>query len=122
MKCLAIIDLILRVLGMKKIYVYIAVIFICIVGCEKGHLYNLSVTVNPVGGGSVEPATGEYMEGEELVLTAMPSAEYIFSGWSGDATGISPKLHIIRTNDMNIQAEFVKKIPAINLPNLNQPS
>ena len=61
-------------------------------GSEAQNTYSLTVSV--VGGGSVSlNNSGPYYFGDVVALTAVPSAGWSFSGWSGDLTGsISPAL------------------------------
>ena len=67
--------------------------------------YNM--TVNAVNGSvTIEPETGEYMGGETYTLTAVPDEGFIFSGWSGDASGDENPIEVYINDDKNITAEF----------------
>ena len=74
--------------------------------------YTLSVNVNPQGGGVVQvspsSADGRYVAGTTVTLTAVAYSGYIFSGWSGDLSGIQNPMHLIMNSDKNITANFVK--------------
>ena len=67
-----------------------------------------SLTVNLDGGGMVTklPDKPSYEWGEEVFLTASNGPDWIFDGWSGDASGMANPLRVIITKNMNITASF----------------
>jgi uncharacterized repeat protein (TIGR02543 family) len=68
-----------------------------------------TVNVNIAGGvGTVlkDPAKTEYLQGEEVTLTAMPGNGFEFTGWSGDLDGSSNPETVIVTGDLDITAHF----------------
>jgi uncharacterized repeat protein (TIGR02543 family) len=75
--------------------------------------FSLSTQINTSGqlsylGGSVN-IEGVYDSGNSVTLTATPSnSGYIFSGWSGDASGTSTPLTITADSDKTITANFSK--------------
>lgn len=72
--------------------------------------YTLAVTaVN----GTVSKVADQarYNHGSTVVLTATPAAGYIFSSWSGDATGTTNPLTVTMDANKNITANFIA-IPA----------
>ena len=72
--------------------------------------YNISAIA--VTGGTVS-GSGTFDEGASVTLTATPSnSGYIFSGWSGDASGTTNPLTITADSDKTITANFV--IPNIS--------
>ena len=71
--------------------------------------YKLTTECTPTESGSVTPSSGTFNEGDEISLTAIPSAEYIFKNWSdGWFTGNENPLTIIMDSDKNITAVFEK--------------
>ena len=66
----------------------------------------LTVTVNPVGGGTVSPNTGSYAPGTTIKLTATPATGYSFTRWAGDAIGSSRNLSITMDSDKEVTAYF----------------
>ena len=52
--------------------------------------YDLTIAVDPSGGGTTNPAAGThtYDEGTVITVTATPTEGYIFDHWSGACTGI----------------------------------
>lgn len=78
---------------------------------EKPTTYTLSVTVSPSGAGSVSPSTGQYKRGRKVTLTVIPSSNYGFDYWSGDASGSSPTITITMDSDKSITAHFVSTTP-----------
>lgn len=73
---------------------------------ETPVFYHLTVSIT--GNGEVEPASGSYMEGTEVVLTAKADTGWEFDGWSGDATGTSTSITITMDGDKNMGATFVE--------------
>ena len=51
--------------------------------------HDLTVAVDPAGGGTTNPSVGAhaYTEGTEVTITATPNIGYAFDSWSGDCTG-----------------------------------
>ena len=75
-------------------------------GCPA---YTLTVNATPSEGGSVSPATGQHKHGTTVSLTATPAAEYVFSNWSGDATGSTASTSVSMMGNKSVTANFVKK-------------
>jgi hypothetical protein len=67
-----------------------------------------TLTVNTVGSGSVAkaPDQANYDHGTPVNLTATPALGWVFSGWSGDATGNTNPLGITMTANTTITATF----------------
>lgn len=75
-------------------------------------LNTYTLTVNAVNGTvSKAPDLATYNHGSNVVLTATPAAGYVFSSWSGDATGTTNPLTVNMTSNKNITANFTV-IPA----------
>jgi uncharacterized repeat protein (TIGR02543 family) len=73
--------------------------------------------VLPNGNGSVgiNPAINVYTNGGTVTLTAVPATNYVFTGWSGDASGkLNPLAITLNTNKL-ITANFAWAM-ATNLP------
>ncbi len=68
--------------------------------------YNLSVSINPQGGGSVSPSEGQYAAGTPVTITATPMSGYVFDSWSGDASGSSPTITITMNSNKSVTATF----------------
>ena len=69
--------------------------------------YALTTSVVPVDGGTVTPSSGLYKEGESVLLTANPSAEYLFIGWSEGGT--SNPLTVVMNAKKSFTANFEKR-------------
>ena len=70
-------------------------------------VYTLSVSA--VGGGSVtRNATGPFVLGDIVELTAVPDAEWRFTGWSGSLTGNGNPVIITVNSNMSVYANFVQ--------------
>jgi uncharacterized repeat protein (TIGR02543 family) len=67
--------------------------------------YTLNVTaVN--GTVAKNPNQATYNSGASVSLTATPNNGYVFSSWSGDATGSANPLTVLMTSNKNITANF----------------
>ena len=66
------------------------------------------LTVSAVNG-TVEKAPDQptYGHGSSVVLTPIPAAGYVFSSWSGDATGRTNPLTVTMNGNKNITANFI---------------
>ncbi|MFO7816362.1 MAG: hypothetical protein R6V39_01585, partial [Desulfovibrionales bacterium] len=64
-------------------------------------------------GGTTDPSPGVYGldKGIEVEVTAVPESEYIFNGWSGDASGNENPLSLAMDRDKEITALFSEDIP-----------
>ena len=74
-------------------------------------MYTLTVTTE--GQGSVTPGSGSYQAGSQVTLSASPAAGWEFTGWSGDASGISSTVTLTITKNMTVKATFAKKAPVM---------
>lgn len=70
--------------------------------------YRLTTQVTPAETGTLTPVSGLYNQGTEIELKATPNEEYIFTNWTGDASGNVNPLTIIMLDDKNITAVFEK--------------
>lgn len=71
-----------------------------------------TLTVNAVNGTVAKaPLQATYNHGSSVVLTATPAVGYIFSSWSGDASGSTNPLTVNMNANKNITANFTA-IPA----------
>lgn len=75
-------------------------------------LNTYTLTVNAVNGTVAKtPDLARYNHGSSVVLTATPATGYVFSSWSGDATGTTNPLTVSMNGNKNITANFTA-IPA----------
>jgi uncharacterized repeat protein (TIGR02543 family) len=66
-------------------------------------------TLNATGtNGTVSPSSGTYASGAQVTLTPQPAAGYLFTSWSGDATGTANPLTITMNSNKNIIANFTR--------------
>ncbi len=68
-----------------------------------------SLTVNVAGSGSVtkNPDQATYTYDQSVTLTAVPAVGYLFSGWSGDASGATNPLSLTMNGNKTVTATFV---------------
>ena len=81
--------------------------------------YTLTATANPANGGTVTPASGTYLAGSQIQVTATPNANYTFTTWSGDASGTNPTVTHTMDSDKNITANFTYVPPANSSPTVS---
>jgi hypothetical protein len=71
--------------------------------------YTLSITVNPIGSGSVNlNNTGPYYYGDIVQLTAVPTIGWSFTSWSGDALGTINPTTVNMTGNKAVTATFIQ--------------
>jgi len=72
-----------------------------------------SLSANAVGSGSVtlNPPGGVYDSGTVVTLTANPSAEFQFTGWSGDLSGSTNPATITMNSNRSVTATFTPLPP-----------
>ena len=73
--------------------------------------YSLKTSVSPSQSGSVakSPSKSKYVYGETVTLTAKPKAGYVFTGWSGSATGLENPIALSITGNLSATASFAKE-------------
>ena len=72
--------------------------------------YTLKVVIMPIEAGSVtsDPYFSTYSSGTNVTLTAIPSAGYLFSSWSGDTSSTESTITITMDSNKNIITNFVE--------------
>jgi uncharacterized repeat protein (TIGR02543 family) len=70
--------------------------------------YTLNTSSTPSAGGTVSksPSAASYNAGTVVTLTATPAAGYVFTGWSGDATGTASSIDVTMDANKTITANF----------------
>lgn len=77
--------------------------------------YTLNTQVAPAGKGSITiiPNQPDYAQGTLVTLTAnnlpAPDTCYVFSHWSGDASGTNPTINVTMNNNKNITANYARR-------------
>jgi uncharacterized repeat protein (TIGR02543 family) len=66
------------------------------------------LVVNLVGAGTVEkePDQAAYLDGDEVMLTAVPADGWIFAGWGDDLSGEENPTTLTMTGDITVTATF----------------
>lgn len=83
--------------------------------------YTLTTTINPADGGQVSVATppncegNQYEEGTSVSLAAIPGPDYLFSYWSGDASGSNPNTTVVMNDDRSVTANFSQLQPILQV-------
>lgn len=65
-----------------------------------------TLTTKTVGSGTVSPASGTFNQGSTQILTAKPASGFIFTGWTGDATGSSNPISVTLNGNKTVTATF----------------
>ena len=73
---------------------------------EKEAPKNVTVTSNPIEGGTVAPPTGEHLEEEIFSFSATANSGYEFLNWSGDLSGSDNPASVLVDADKSITANF----------------
>ncbi|MCX6926498.1 MAG: hypothetical protein NT154_25310 [Verrucomicrobia bacterium] len=75
-------------------------------GALKSNQVSLTVLANGNGTVTVNPARNVYTNGDTVALTAVPATNYVFTGWSGDASGKFSSLVLSLTTSKLLSANF----------------
>jgi hypothetical protein len=70
---------------------------------------NFTLTAIPNGYGAVARSTSanQYPSNTVVTLTALPDAGYVFTGWSGNASGLSNPINVTLNSNKVVTASFV---------------
>ena len=99
---------------MKKLtFLVIAAFFVSCVDLSNPpthDYYTLRVNANPEAGGTATPNPKKdvYVGGENVTVTAAPSAGYTFTGWAGAVTGTANQVTVTMNGDKQLTAIFQK--------------
>jgi agarase len=93
-------------MNMKKVILLLALIIISCSKDDKPILFSLKTVILPVASGTILPASGEYDEGKVVKIQANAKSGFIFTGWSGSASGDENPLNITMNSNKNITANF----------------
>jgi uncharacterized repeat protein (TIGR02543 family) len=74
-------------------------------GCGTSSTFTLTTASSPAAGGSVTGA-GTYNSGAVATVTATPASGYVFSSWSGDASGTSASTAVTMNSNKSATANF----------------
>jgi hypothetical protein len=105
---------------MKKLFIILLAIFIAsfFVMCDKDSFFNLTITIEGSGSGTItadgSPVTSgtaiKLLKDKSVELVVTPSTGSIFNGWtganSGDVTGTGPYA-IVMDSDKTLTATFI---------------
>lgn len=68
--------------------------------------YSLTANASPSQGGSVDPSSGTFDEGEQVEVAATAADGWEFTGWSGDISSSENPLTFTINEDTDLTAEF----------------
>lgn len=75
-------------------------------GATEPNKYSLSVSTNPSDGGTVEPSSGTYEEGNQVTVEATASNGWQFIDWTGDRTSEENPLAFTISENIDLTANF----------------
>ena len=83
---------------------------------------NFSLTLATTGSGTIQsnPAGSTFPSGTSVTLTAIPAADWRFSGWNGDLSGAVNPATIIIDRNKSITANFSPIAPTITTQPMSQ--
>ncbi len=68
--------------------------------------HSLSISANGAGRATASPRANSYSTGQSVTLTATPEPGQLFTGWSGDASGVINPLTVTMNQSRSIIANF----------------
>ena len=81
----------------------------------NANCYTLTINENPAGSGTVTTPTqtcsGGYLAGTVVQLTAVPGSGYVFSSWSGDASGTTNPVSVTMDANKSVTANMRGNTP-----------
>lgn len=77
-----------------------------------------TLSVSSTTGGSVNTTGGSYPANADVSITATENEEFVFTGWSGDASGGDNPLNIIMDANKSITANFEEPLDNITIDGL----
>ena len=64
--------------------------------CSKETIkYTLTTNIIPANSGTINPNGGTVDEGQQVSITAAPTAEFVFDKWTGAASGSNETVSVI---------------------------
>jgi hypothetical protein len=70
------------------------------------NFYSLTTNVSPQEGGTVQPSSGEFLEGNSVQIVARPAEGYVFDHWEGDLSGSSNPALLQFNSNRTVTAHF----------------
>jgi uncharacterized repeat protein (TIGR02543 family) len=70
--------------------------------------FTLTTSASPSNGGNVTGG-GTYTVGTAVILIATPSSGFVFTGWSGDASGSHNPISITMDRNQSVIANFTQQ-------------
>ena len=100
----------------------VVAIVVLVVATQPGPRHTLDVSISPPGAGSVSPSGGEHESWAEIILTAIPAGNYVFTSWTGDVDTVTnifaATTTITMSSDCSIMANFLEAQVAFPNPNV----
>ena len=98
---------------LKIVSIAVIISFVLLTGCSTDSVpdlpeYTLTIKITPEGAGTTNPLPGEFDEGDNLQLKAIPAENYLFDRWEGDLTTESNPADLTMNSDKLITAVFTR--------------
>lgn len=72
-------------------------------------MYNLQMSVDNSGNGTVDPKSGSFEAGSTVKVTASPATGYRFDHWSGSVSGTTNPLSVLMDGEKTVTAYFIQQ-------------
>lgn len=82
--------------------------------------YELVTRVNGGGVARKSPGQSTYLPGSTVLLTALPMDAWVFTGWTGDASGLDYETQLVLNTNKYVTANFTSTIPDLIVDNLTR--
>lgn len=81
---------------------------------QQFNSYTLTLVTNGQGTISLSPTGGVYAGNTTVTVTATPASGWVFTGWSGGASGSANPLSVTITNNLSLTGNFAQ-LPAFDV-------
>jgi len=82
---------------------------------EEPEVTKFTLVVTASEGGAVDISGGSYNQNSNVSITAIPAEGYVFTGWTGNASGSTNPLSVTMNGNKNITATFSRSQYSLNV-------
>jgi uncharacterized repeat protein (TIGR02543 family) len=85
---------------------------------DPGFATTFTITLGASVQGAITGNTSPYASGSTATLSAMPNPGYVFTGWTGDASGINNPISVLMQSNKTIGATFARDLSDVDADGL----